>query len=127
MNKEQIKDEQDKYNSQIHWQKNKIKQFTDDLQKAKDKLELVQSNICFFQFDNHEDARCRIEDVLCSEAHNDCEGSYNRGNDEYTQEYQLIDSDVIYLGKIEVEYNRHDKTYYFVDEVEYSYSEVKPE
>ena len=124
MNKEQIKTEQDKYNSEIHWQRNKIKQFTDDLQKAKDKLEVVQSNICFFQFENHEGAEDIIKETLQDKAHNDCEGSYNRGNDEYTQEYQLIDSDVVYLGKIEVEYNRHDKTYYFVDEVYYCHIEV---
>ena len=127
MNKEQIKAEQDKYNSEIHWQNNKIKQFTDDLQKAQATLELIHSNICFFQFDNHEEAEDTIKEALHNKAHNDCEGSYNRGNDEYTQEYQLIDSDAVYLGKIEVEYNRHDKTYYFVDEVEYSFSEVQPE
>lgn len=127
MNKEQIKAEQDKYNSEIHWQNNKINQFTEDLQKAQAKLELVHSNICFFQFDNHEEAEDTIKEALENKAHNDCEGSYNCGNDEYTQEYQLIDSDAVYLGKIEVEYNRHDKTYYYVDEVDYSYIEVKPE
>ena len=127
MNKEQIKAEQDKYNSEIHWQKNKIKQFTDDLQKAKDKLELVQSNICFFQFDNHQEAEWTIRESMGDQAHNDCEGSYNCGASEYTQEYQLIDSDIVYEGKLKVQYNRHDKTYYFVDDVEYSFSEIKPE
>jgi len=125
MNKEQIKAEQDKYNSEIHWQKNKIKQFTEDLQKAQDKLEIVQSNICFFQFNTHKDAEDEIEEILRIQASKDCVGAYNCGQSEYTQEYQLLNSDAVYFGKIKVEYNRHDKTYYFVDEVEYSFSEVK--
>ena len=127
MNKEQIKVEQTKNKSEIHWQNNRIKEFTESLQKAQATLELIHSNICFFQFDNHEEAEDTIKEALGNKAHNDCEGSYNCGQSKYTQEYQLIDSDEVYLGKIEVEYNRHDKTYYFVDEVEYSFSEVKPE
>ena len=127
MNKEQIKVEQERLNNKIKFYQADMDYYSTEANKAQSNIDLIKSNLCFFQFDNHEDARCRIQDVLCSEAHDDCEGSYNRGNDVYEQEYQLIDSDAVYLGKIEVEYNRHDKTYYFVDGVEYSYSEVKSE
>ena len=97
------------------------------MNKAQYTLDSIKGNICFFQFETHEDAKDYLYEYLGEKASNACEGSYNRGNDEYTQQYQLIVEDTIYEGKIEVEYNRHDKTYYFVEDIEYSYSEVQSE
>jgi len=125
MNKEQIKVEQERLNNKLKFYQADMDYYSTEANKAQSNIDLIKSNLCFFQFETHEDAKDSIIEVLQDKAHNDCEGSNNRGNDVYEQEYQLIDSDTVYLGKIEVEYNRHDKTYYFVDEVEYSYSEVK--
>lgn len=125
MNKEQIKIEQERLNSKLKFYQAEVDYYFTEANKAQSNIDWIRSNLCFFQFDNHDDARCRIEDVLCSAAHDNCEGSNRCGKSEYTQEYQLIDSDVVYEGKIKVEYDRHDKTYYYVDEVDYSFSEVK--
>ena len=127
MNKEQIKVEQERLNNKLKFYQADVDYYSTEANKAQSNIDLIKSNLCFFQFDNHEDARYSIMWMLQYKAHNDCEGSNNRGDDVYEQEYQLIDSDVVYEGKIEVEYNRHDKTYYFVEDVEYSYSEVQPE
>lgn len=74
-------------------------------------------------FDTIELAVDTIEDTLRTFAHNDCEGSYNCGQEEYTQEF-MVDG-VTYVGKLVCEYGRHDKTYYFLDHGEFSYA-VKP-
>jgi hypothetical protein len=42
-----------------------------------------------------------------------CEGSYCFGDDEYTQDFYVGDD--LYRATLTVEYNRHDKTYYYVD------------
>lgn len=54
-----------------------------------------------------------LEDVLLDRARNDCEGSYNCGEEFYTQDF-LVD-EVAYRAVLKCEYNRHDKTYYYVD------------
>lgn len=54
-----------------------------------------------------------LEDVLLDRAMADCEGSYNCGEEFYTQDF-LVDG-VAYRAVLECEYNRHDKTYYYVD------------
>ena len=64
-----------------------------------------------------------IEDKLLSQAHEDCEGSYNCGADEYTQEFYV--EDTLYVGTLKCEYNRHDKTFYYVDGSDFTY-EQKP-
>jgi hypothetical protein len=125
MNKKQIKTECDLLNTKIKFFNAQRDYLTTALEEVQCNLESIKSNICFFQFKTHEEAQDLIAGVLEDKASNDCEGSYCYGQSEYTQEYQLIDSDVVYEGKIKVEYNRHAKTYYYVDEVEYSFSEVK--
>lgn len=59
-----------------------------------------------------------LEDVLRGRASEDCEGSYNCGADYYEQEF-MVDG-VVYVATLTVEYNRHDKTYYYVDGSEFS-------
>lgn len=71
-------------------------------------------------FDTLELAVDTIEDTLRTTAHNDCEGSYTCGQDEYTQEF--IVGGVVYVGNLACEYGRHDKTYYFLDHGEFSYA-----
>jgi hypothetical protein len=63
-----------------------------------------------------------VEDKLLSQAHKDCEGSYNCGQESYTQGF-IVDG-AQYLGTLTVEYNRHDKTYYYIDGSEFTYAVV---
>jgi len=84
-------------------------------------LTKLSSDVCHWVYETHEDAELEITDELEKRAHNDCEGSYNCGSDFYEQDYTLLDSPVVYTGIIKVEYNRHDKTYYYVEEVQYSF------
>lgn len=72
-------------------------------------------------FPDMETAEYAVEERLLGLARNDCEGSYNCGAEEYNQEF-IVDG-VHYIGTLKVEYNRHDKTYYYVDESDFS---VKP-
>ena len=128
MNKEQIKtikDDKDELNSRIKFYEEEVNYYRTEMNKAQYTLDSIKGNICFFQFETHEDAKDYLYEYLGEKASNDCEGSYNVGQDEYTQQYQLIVEDTIYEGKIEVQYDRHDKTYYYVDEVDYSFSEVQ--
>jgi len=64
------------------------------------------------------DDACRLEDVLQHRAHEDCEGSYSCGAPEYTQDF-MVDG-LVYTEKLTVEYNRHDKTYYYIDNSDFS-------
>ena len=130
MNKEQIKtikDDKDELNSRIKFYEEEVNYYRTEMNKAQYTLDSIKGNICFFQFETHEDAKDYLYEYLGEKASNDCEGSYIVGQDEYTQQYQLIVEDTIYEGKIEVVYNRYGKTYYFVEDIEYSYSEVQSE
>lgn len=59
-----------------------------------------------------------LEDTLRDRARADCEGSYNLGNPSYEQEF-IVDGKH-HVAKIDVEYNRHDKTYYYIDSATFS-------
>ncbi len=54
-----------------------------------------------------------LEDILLERASEDCEGSHNCGLDEYRQEFMCDGKK--YVAILDVEYNRHDKRYYYVD------------
>lgn len=74
--------------------------------------------------DNHtyltlDEAIFGVEDYLRDKAHEDCKGSYNCGLDEYVLDFKV--EDVVYTGTLACEYNRHDKTYYYVDETDFTY------
>jgi len=73
-------------------------------------------------FESVEQASRVLEDRLLNEAHDGCEGSYNLGADEYRQEF-IVD-EKRYVAILEVEYNRHDKTYYFVDGSDFRVEEL---
>ena len=82
-------------------------------------VKLAESNI----FDTIKEADNEMYMILQDRAAEDCEGSYNCGNDEYTQEFMV--GDVKYLATMTFEYGRHDKTYYYIDSSKYSSNEVK--
>lgn len=63
-----------------------------------------------------------LEEVLRDRAYEDCQGAYNVGDSEYRQEFFV--GDKRYIAIAEVEYNRHDKTYYYIDGFEFRIEEV---
>lgn len=69
-----------------------------------------------------EDAEGEVEEMLRGRAHEDCEGSYNCGAEVYDQEF-MVDG-VKYVGTLKCEYNRHDKTYYYLEEADFSVEKV---
>lgn len=73
-------------------------------------------------FASMDDAEATLEDRLRSKAHDDCEGSYNCGMDSYEQEF-IVDGKH-YLATLDCEYNRHDKTYYYLEESSFSVKEI---
>lgn len=58
-----------------------------------------------------EDAE-ELEDILRDQAAEDCEGSYNCGSPEYRREL-MVDGEK-YVAILKVDYDRHDKTYYYI-------------
>lgn len=59
-----------------------------------------------------------LEEILEELAFQDCEGAHNCGRPEYTREFMVEGK--VYIAKLEVEYNRHDKMYYYIDGTEFS-------
>lgn len=68
-------------------------------------------------FDTMDNAKWTLEEKLESWAFQDCEGAGNCGSPEYEQEF-IVDGQH-YKAILRVEYNRHDKTYYYVEESEF--------
>lgn len=84
-------------------------------QELQDFLKLPENN----QFTDLTTALVNIEMVLRDEASNDCEGSNNCGLEYYEQLFMV--NGEMYLGKLYCEYNRHDKTYYYLEEARFTY------
>lgn len=75
------------------------------------------------RFDDLQVALDTVEDDLRSQAYDDCQGAYNCGDDSYSKDFYV--GDTLYRGTAEFEYNRHDKTYYYIEECTFTYEEVK--
>lgn len=97
---------------------------------ARANLESAEAALAAFEaspennrFDDLDTALATIEDALRQEAYEDCQGAYNCGNDTYSREFYV--GDTLYRGTAEFEYNRHDKTYYYIEECNFTYEEVK--
>jgi hypothetical protein len=73
-------------------------------------------------FATMEDATATIEEALCGRASDDCEGSYNCGDSEYRRQFMV--GGKAYVGILTCEYNRHDKTYYYLEEHDFRVEEV---
>lgn len=87
--------------------------------KARNELDDEKSKGENNVFGTLEEAIEQIKEDLHEQAAEDCEGSHNCGMESYEREF--IVGDERYVGTLTVEYNRHDKTYYYVDEVKFSY------
>lgn len=73
-------------------------------------------------FESLDIALCEVESALENKAFQDCQGAYNVGSDKYIQDF-IVDG-VVYRGTLTCEYNRHDKTYYYLEESEFTYEKV---
>lgn len=74
-------------------------------------MQLPENN----RYDDLEVAKAWIYERLYEQATEDCEGSYNCGNEEYKQKFMVAGK--TYEATMTLEYNRHDKTYYYIDEI----------
>ena len=74
------------------------------------------------RFNDLDTAKGYIESKLYRLADEACEGSYCRGDDEYTRQFYVNDD--LYEGTLSVDYGRHDKTYYFIDETYFEVEKV---
>jgi len=74
------------------------------------------------RYDSVEDAG-ELEDVLREQAGEDCEGSHNIGMDEYRQEFLVGEEK--YVAILKCEYDRHDKTYYYIYSSDFSIEKVE--
>lgn len=81
---------------------------------------LIENN----QYESHDDAEGSITKRFRGIAREACEGAYNYGDDFYTQRYQIAGNPNVFKATVTFEYNRHDKTYYYIDGMDYSYAEV---
>lgn len=88
---------------------------TAELEAAIFAIDALPENNVFASLDEAEDA---LSERLRDEAFSDCEGAGNVGADAYQQEF-IVDG-VHYIGTLSVEYNRHDKTYYYIEESRWS-------
>lgn len=67
------------------------------------------------EYDNLETAKRCVSWICRDEASSDCEGSHCCGFDSYSKIVKIKTENKFYNITVNVEYDRHDKTYYFVD------------
>lgn len=80
-------------------------------------------DLTFVDSDENEDYEYEILDLAHAWASEACEGSYNLGEDRYTVKYKTRKG--VFSVEVEFEYNRHDKTYYYVDNYQIDWSTKK--
>jgi hypothetical protein len=93
-----------------------------NLTAAKDALAAFEAQAENNVFETLPKALSAVEDKLLGQARQDCEGAYNCGADCYEQKF--IVNGVGYVGTLTVEYNRHDKTYYYIDGSNFTHKQV---
>lgn len=103
--------------------KGKIHNLKEELVSSETQLYLLESSAEYNNFANMTIAEASIYDKLEAEAHSDCEGSYNCGSPQYTQQFYV--NNVLYEGILDVEYNRHDKTYYYIENTDFTVRKVE--
>ena len=82
------------------------------------KIDEIDASLYNHIYLNIESAECALMEKFRDMAFDDCEGAGNCGDDEYTQKF-IVDGK-IYLGTGLFQYNRHDKTYYYIDDSNWS-------
>jgi hypothetical protein len=99
-----------------------IKSAEQALKAAKTDLEAFDDAPEQNRFGSLEKAEEILTERLDERARDACEGAGKRGASAYKCRFTV--GDVAYIGTVKIDYNRHDKTYYFVDEVSFSYEIV---
>jgi hypothetical protein len=102
-----------------------------DIDHCKVQLEKAENDLYRFmllpennKYDDLESAKRCMYTVLEGRASEDCEGSYNCGEPEYKQQFMV--GPKTYEATMELEYNRHDKQYYYIDSiVSFEVKEIK--
>lgn len=100
-----------------------INRLTAEIANLEEEIMNAESKLEYNVYKDHDEAEDYIRERHRRYANEACEGSYNYGEDEYDQEYMIEGSLTVYVGTSSFEYNRHDKTYYYVDGSDYSYKE----
>ena len=72
-------------------------------------VELPENN----RFPDEDSALSYLEEYFLEVAEEACRGPHNVGKETYVQECFV--GDVKYKFRIDIEYNRHDKTYYYIE------------
>ena len=73
-------------------------------------------------FSTLDGARGTIEELLIDQAMADCEGSDTCGAEQYSREFLVAGTK--YVGILDCEYDRYNKTYYYLENYEFSYREI---
>ena len=96
-----------------------LEQLKAEVATAEANLQVAKSNLAKFEqspenhvYDSLEDAEYELTDILRERAGEDCEGSYNCGDDWYEKEF-IVDG-FHYVARLDCEHDRHDKTYYYL-------------
>lgn len=84
---------------------------------------LIENN----QYSDHKNAEYSITGRFSYIASEQCEGSHNYGEEMFKQQYQIAGNSNTFEASVQFEYSRHDKTYYYIDETNYSYVQVSTE
>lgn len=107
-----------------------IEQLKQNVETAKASLAEAEQALAAFEsapeqnvFASLDEAEGVLQERMEGFAFEDCQGAHNRGEDQYEQEF--IVAGVHYLATLDCEYNRHDKTYYYLEESEFSYKKLE--
>lgn len=100
----------------------KIKSLEAEIISLNAQLIAIDSSIEANVYQSLNDAKDFITERFQRIAEDACEGSYRYGDSEYKQLF-MVDGKT-YEATVSFEYNRHDKTYYYVDGTDYSFKEV---
>jgi hypothetical protein len=104
-------------NDQTKLLKDRVQVAKAQLRRAKADLEAAEALPKNNVFESLEEAEDELYEKLEDKANNDCEGAHNCGAREYIQLFYV--DKTLYKAIATVEYNRHDKTYYYVDEFDF--------
>lgn len=81
-------------------------------------------------YETLDEAIVEVNDAHFNQAHEDCEGAHNIGSDSYESVVYVKSEAKYYELQTKFSYNRHDKTYYYIDnwgsEGETTHKEVEP-
>lgn len=80
-----------------------------------DPLDIICGTVGGEVYETLEDAIEDVNDQHFNEAHEACEGSHCMGDDEYETYVYIKSESKYYTLKTTFSYNRHDKTYYYID------------